>query len=578
MRRLSLACLALLAAITIAWILFQDRERDPAKTVTEASATLAGTEPKVELAAPEPLREPVGRSEVAPAEPDLREVLPVRSQARSRSAPELDEPADTVLVFHALDEAGRAVAGELSLTTRTSIRSGGSASGDSATADAEGRFEVRIDPFLEGARRELEVGARQGALLALVDLSRSFPPGRTDMGTLVLAAAPLIAAGRVIDAAGRPVVEAVVVAQTLSASRDGTPPRIESIYKGDETPQDGAFRLYGFTRAELVEIRIHHKHLRALTLTVPVGSQGIEIIAQGGGGVIGQVLVEPEVPVGDLRMILRPENVPADSKIEPYDSSRPSRKEVARDGRFRLEGLLPWTYTFSVAAGSDVLAEVPGIEIVAGEITRDPRLEPLDLRGRLHVFTLDLVPPSPSLALSGSVRFSASGTTTPVRRQYFQQSPVVLATPLTAIDAMVRVRDCRIERLSALAERTEVHLRPCLTVRLALPRDIVLPPPPLFLGAEIVREGERPEERARSYSEVSPTPPFDEHGETLCQAFEPGRHTIRWFVEHRWQGGGNSIPLDLPFDQVVVVEDREGEQRFELVVTSRALAAALESR
>src|SRR6185503_8115678 len=149
-----------------------------------------------------------------------------------------------------------------------------------------------------------------------------------------------------------------------------------------------------------------------------------------------------------------------------------------------------------------------------------------------------------------------------------------IVTPFAAIDAMVRARDCRIARLSDLAERTEVQLRPCLTVRLVLPREILLPAPPLFVGAWLEREDELLEERARSYSEVRPPERFDEHGHTICQAYEPGRHAVRWFV---WFSNGAG-PLTMPFDQVVVVEDREGEQRIELAVTNEDLTRALADR
>ena len=487
MRRRNLACLALLAGITIAWILLRDRERDRATTVTLAPAPRTETESRAELAVPEPLREPVGRSEASGAEPDLH-VLPVRLQARAKPAPDLDAPVNT-----------------------------------------------------------------------------------------------LIAAGRVIDAAGRPVAKARIVAHTFPRSRDERARGIASAYyEAAETAEDGVFALYGSTNAARIDVILHHEHLLALPLDLPVGSKGIEIVARSSGGVTGQVLVEPEVPLGNLRMILRPENLPAESRMELFDSSRLSQKEVGHDCRFQLQGLLPWTYTFSVAAGSDVLAEIPGIEIIAGEITRDPRLEPLDLRGRLHVFTLDLVPPPPSFELSGSVLFTESGAGEPVRLQFFYKSPVVVVTPLAAIDVVVRAFDCRIEHLPALAERTELQLRAGLPVRLVLPRDVALPDPPLFVGARLVRkderEGERSELWARSYGLVMPTPPFDENGEISCLVAEPGRHAVQWFVEHHRQGGSSSVDLKLPFDQVVVVEDREGEQRFEVVVTSGALAAGLRSR
>lgn len=568
----TLALFTLLAAITIAAFLFHERGREELPATAPAEA-----DPIVELAAAQPASAPLERAEAHAPEPSTRSEVPVHPRKEAKPAPELPEAeaVDAVLVFRALDGAGQPVLGELCVATKNSWRRTTRSNGTRASTDGEGRFEVRVEPSLpEGERRELEVGGQERALLARVDISRSFGPGRTDMGDLVLAPAPLIVQGRVIDSAGRPVPEAMITAQATSTSRDDTTLEIEQFYDTTTSTEDGAFALYGFTNASRMAIFLYHEHLQIPPLELPVGSRGIEIIAQESGGVAGQVFVDPEVPVGALRMSLRPENVPENAMMDRFDSSvDSSRRKIAGDGRFQIGGLLPWSYTFSIDS-----VEIPGIEIVPGKLIRDPRLQALDLRGRLHAFTLDLVRPSRPFPLSGSVRYSEAGTTTPVRRQFFRQSPVVVVTPLAAIDVMVRARDCRIERLFDLAERTEVHLRLGLPVRLALPRDVTLPAPPLLLGVELVSLDERREERARSYSEVLPPPPFDEHGETLCRVSEPGRMTVRWFVEVREAAGGSRDPLEMTFEQVVVVADREGEQRIELAMTSQALAAALAAR
>jgi hypothetical protein len=387
----------------------------------------------------------------------------------------------------------------------------------------------------------------------------------------------VIAEGRVVDASGRPVAGALVLVHASRERRDDAPGELEpTLWETAETGKDGAFTVRGSTSALRMEIGLDHERLSAVPLGLPVGSRGIEIAARESGGLTGQVLVDPGVPAGELRLKLRPEDMAVGSWWESFDSSSTRRTEIAADGRFRLGGLLPWSYTFTLVAGGAVLVEIPGVEVVSGEVGADPRLAALDVRGRLSAFTLELVPPSPELALSGTVCFTEAGTSSPVHRKHFEESPVVVVTPLAAIDVLVRARECRLERLSALAERTEVRLRPFLPVRLALPRDVLLPGQPLVVSARLEREGERREERARSYSEMNMTPPFDEHGEALFQAVEPGRHLVRWFVERREHGGFSQTALDIAFEQVVVVEDRPDEQRIELALTNAALTAALE--
>ncbi len=574
----TLALLGLLAALTFAGFLLQNRERSVAPREAGAPTTKAEVERTVELV-------PVA---LGPA--GERSPRPVSSRG-GEPAPEVSprEAVDSLLVFHARDEAGRAVLGKLTVATRIRSSSGARSSAQLLPTEGDGRFEVRVAPsFPGGYRRELEVSARERNLTAHVDLSRSFPPGRTDMGELFLTPAPLIAEGRVIDASGRPVARAWVNAGTL-ASRDLDRELENEPYSGrGRTDERGGFALYGNTNVARMRIRLQHERLRAASLELPVGSRGIEIVAQEGGGVVGRVLVDPAIPVGALQVILRPESAPTGTTMESpealvgsiFSDHDDANGGVAGDGRFRLERLLPCSYTLSIEAGGDALVEIPGIEIVSGEINRDPRLQAIDLCGRLRAFTLELLSPSHALQLSGTVSYREARTRAPLRRLYFSQSPVLVVTPLAAIDVVVRARDCRIERLAALAERTEVRLRPALEVRLVLPGGLVLPPPPLFVGASLEdADPQRSDERPRGQAESRATTAFDEHGESLCLAHETGPMRVRWLLEHRESGNcWSSSRLDMPFEQIVVVEEREGEQRIELTVTQQALNAALAAR
>jgi hypothetical protein len=575
MRQRTLALVTLLAALAIVALFRLDRPRDVEPKGAPSPEERDAAEPVDELSYAEPAR--VGRAEAPAAESNGESKARNGPRARLRVVakpeplPRDDATMDTVLVFRALDGAGQAVRGDLSVATRIFSPRGYRRPVETVTTDAEGRFEVRVERSLpEGERRELEVSEQHRGQKARVDVTGPFPPGRTDLGDLRLSPEPLIAEGKVIDASGRPVVNASVHVQAVKAGRYEATGDFEPVsFDGEETTEDGRFAAYGSTSAAQMNVFLHHERLKAPPLQLPVGTRGIEIVAQESGGIAGQVLVDPGVQATGLTLGLLP-NTPTTSK----------EKEIADDGHFQLNGLPPGTYTLSVMAYEDVLVEIPGIEVAPGEITQDPRLAALDLRGRLHVFTLDLVPPSPSFEISGIVFFNEVGTSSPVLRKYFQESPVVVVTPLPAIDVRVRARNCRLERFSALSESTEVRLRPCLTVRLVLPRDIVLPPPPLFLGAGLEPEGHGPKEWMSTASQFSAIPRFDERGEALCQAQESGRHFVRWFVERRYgdSGGSSKGILGMTIEQVVVVEDRAGEQRIELVLTNAALTAALATR
>jgi hypothetical protein len=332
------------------------------------------------------------------------------------------------------------------------------------------------------------------------------------------------------------------------------------------TDRDGAFAARGSVHASTARLELFHDTMLAAPLEVPVGSSGIEIVAYAGGGIDGSVLLDPGVPPDALLASVRLDD----------GSDRGGRPDVAldkRQGTFSLEGLLAGTYTlFVVTGGREVLAEVPGIAVRPGEITRDPRIQGIDLRGRIHVFELTLVPPSPGFELTGgTLRFQKTGThgSKRVRGLGRPTEPVKIVTPLARIDVTVRVDGCRVEDLTDLPPRTEVRLRPGIPVRLVLSADVALPGPPLFLGAGLESTDGTPGAEAVL---------FDARGELLCRVREPGRMKVVWCLERRDAGAGGRSQFHIPPEQLVLVEDQDVEQRIELQITNDQLQAALADR
>jgi hypothetical protein len=575
----SLALLGLIVALALAALLFRAPGRAPTAAPEPAPAVVApAAAPLATLARAVAERAPAEPLETAPQESDdlwvmdEETVSDASSSAWPRVRHELVAPApsDTILLFRVVDDAGQPVVDE-ELTLRVESRSPGHrhSSDDGTTTDGEGQLRVPIASELpDGEQRALEILARDESLSARVALNRSFPPGEVAMGDLVLASAPLVAEGRVTDADGKPLAGAHVFAfghpvQTGMLDSEDAP-----YHSAATTAQDGSFALHGDTRVTHVVLSLSDERLVAARREVPVGSRGLEIIAGPGGEIAGRLLLDPGVSVEEFQMSLRRDDGSGERIGSGVRSS--SDGALTADGVFRRVRLVPGRYTLSVAIGRNVLAEIPGLEVISGEACRDARLDAIDLRGSLNVFTLELLSPARGVP-EGSIAYRASGTSADLHTQRFRGSRVALVTPLPSIDAIVCTVACRTERLSHLAERTELRLRPALSVRLALPPGITLPAPPRFVGTWI--DPPRTEERGLDMH-LATSPTFDEHGELLLQTGEPGAFTVLWFLERRERsGGGGRGPLAL--SQPIVIADREGEQRIELAVTQRELDEAL---
>ncbi|MSR61802.1 MAG: carboxypeptidase regulatory-like domain-containing protein [Planctomycetes bacterium] len=472
----------------------------------------------------------------------------------------------TTFAFRAVDEQGHALAEGVDAEFVVTSVGPSSEIGEGFGGGDDGRFEAYLDAeAAPGERRVLELRHDALALFAKVDVSR-FAPGRIDLGDIVLRAAPLVASGRVVDPRGRPLAGLEVEATPRAGTAENGEPVFWFGERSALTGADGTFAVRGALAPGSVRLQLAGDDPQVQPLVVAVGTTGVELVAQATGGLAGRVLFDPDVPYpGRISIDAYPHGHREASRSGGFGSWRHS--VPLPPGAFEFDGLLPGSYTVTVS-GDEVLAEVTGIRVVGGEIARDPRLAELDLRGRLHLFTFELVPPSPGFELRSSVSYTASGTSAPVQSaEWFLDEDPRLATRLEHIDATLRVEGCRAERFVDPGPRTEVHLRAGLPTRLVLPRGIALPAPPLRLGATLLDEDGKPSGASSA--------PFDEHGELRCFAPAPGRFRVGWLLERRNANGDNRCALAVEPAQFVEVREQEGEQRIELALTPAALARAL---
>ena len=421
----------------------------------------------------------------------------------------------------------------------------------SAMTDGEGRFTLELsEPYQEGDRRSLRVTILGSDRGAEVDLARPFEPGRVDMSELVLAPGPLVGAGRVTDPDGAPVAGASI---QVEVSAEGDDTWWQTVQTESRSDADGRFEVRAIVSAARVRLRAVAGERRSETHEVERGARGFELVVQGLGAVVGSLRLDPDVPASAivLRLTRRGADVPASNEYRALP-----------DGTFRLAELLPGTYGFSAGAPNQEPEFEAEIGVQSGADTRDPRLQDIDLRGRLHALRLTLSAAGRH-EFVGRVAYRPAGDEGGGQTQWFQSSPVLLVTPHARLDAELFVSGFRTVELRGVSGERELTLEPALRVRLVLPAEVELPAPPVFLKAVLAAED--------GFDDIDwGGEVFDERREVGCSVARAGRMRVWWLVERRQ--GQNAMATTLDVEPPEYVDVAEGG---EAVIPLRVDAAAL---
>jgi hypothetical protein len=249
-----------------------------------------------------------------------------------------------------------------------------------------GQFEVTLDlPHpLEAGRAELVLivtfayfDERERAAVALPSELAS----EIDLGVVQLEAPRDLAHGYVRDESGAPVPSVRVHARPRLESRRQHAQRFGSWTAGITTVQRGEFTVQGWILGDALDLVAergrHAKEadLRTATLeSVPVGARDLVLVmhATHHASIAGRILVDEPDMLAALELGL----------------PGPPEKLLLMDDRpeFRFRGVAPLRHRLEVRRECDhaVMLALDELEVREGEACTDPRLDPIDLRGRLH--------------------------------------------------------------------------------------------------------------------------------------------------------------------------------------------------
>lgn len=233
-------------------------------------------------------------------------------------------------------------------------------------------------------------------------LNRTLMPGENQVGDIVLGAELLIS-GQVVDQYGNPVPEAYLNVRGTSTEWKtfrGDPLKVNVGGSYLNSGSDGRFAIHGTDSVSLLLIKVLCPGYVMQDFERNPGMADQTLVVQKGEAWDIQLLLDPEIPTSAFNASLHID----------FGNGRSSVRSVyfkPQDGVLtaRVDSPEPGIYTFKLTSAvlhEEILA-IPGVQFIPGN-PLDPRLSPIDLRGKifkrsLHVIGADgEAPPSYTFA------------------------------------------------------------------------------------------------------------------------------------------------------------------------------------
>ncbi len=439
-------------------------------------------------------------------------------------------------------------------------------SSDSET-DEEGRFRLELGGRSPQGGRRIAVlmvrvpsGKKPIGLARRLELPAGLEPGEVrDLGRITFSPLPILVSGTVVDGEGNP-LENVRIS-----------PMGEGFFSPVSTDSTGSFQVRGILLEDALSLYCHKEgYASTNTPEFPAGAGGVKVIMKGGGRLEGSLLLDSRVPPERVRIRVLPSR-------GRYASCFPDRK-----GRFSLSPIPPGPARVRIEIpGQEEPVEVlEGVQILVSGTTRDPRLQGLDLRDKIHVLELVVVDPGGKPISGARAWFGKKGNKEiPSRGGKIQ----ILAAG-RPLDVLVSAPGFRPKLLERLSSGRKVVLRPGIPVVLNLPPDFSLPSPPFFLQARLENlEGEKnPAGRLHFLSgglifeacgEKDGT--FRPGNRAWITLPSPGRYRLKWIAAFRREDVYWGIFVPGAKERILEIEDLPGTREFHLSLDPEALKKAL---
>jgi len=226
--------------------------------------------------------------------------------------------------------------------------------------------------------------------------------GPNELGDLKLEPLGMIAAGRVVDEAGQPIVGATVVLSRRLMRRGRESWRDDNSVMARSGP-DGAFALTGFLPEGTFRLSARHPDYKPETLPWREKASDHVIVLKRGRFLQGRVLLDTELAVSNLELRVVPAGTPV-GNVNPEAQGRLDRYGQFSCGPGVSERVDLWIFDRQTDQVLHRLESLAGHEPGADP---DPRLDPLDLRRVLYEVEV-LVSSQSQDALENGINYALS--------------------------------------------------------------------------------------------------------------------------------------------------------------------------
>jgi len=479
-----------------------------------------------------------------------------------RLTPDLAMPT---VVLRLQDEKGAPLA-RARVETILEQESGNSSSSSSSQSrtDAEGMLRYSFDePPLADAKRRLELTREADdelpKLVGILDLSQDLSPGENDFGVLQLAPAPLLVSGTVLDPDGAPIRGAEISIQQRYFWDENNR---DNFYWNNhwrlnvKTDREGRFVVNGLLDGEDLRVVASKGGLRDADAEFRSGTTDLVLRMLPGAVLAGRVLVDDGISLDALRISLR--------SRDPDSEGNSWQAGPNPEGQFRWDDLPDGIFDLEVTTdnGGELLYQVEGLQLRAGATNRDPRVEEIDLRGRLTGLHLEFVDSDGQRVRE--VRIMTLDLE-PVQNWYAWDGEVDIVTLHAPLRLVAYAPGYRSAQLDGVAADREVMMRAGLSLELVLDNPGVVPAG-WEVGAWLQPAPGDGGDGDGSYMQDEAT--FDSKGVATVAAQSAGTFDLQFYLGRK---GGHSRWSTGPRTRIDIAE-MAGTQRIQVSIDAEALA------